>query len=335
MPTQARDRRRRSVSVRLEGGLGDHVLGMRVLRFVRDRYPKHEIVVFSDSNGFTAPTAAAALSPFVSQVVPISHPSVADGVVNTERLHSVRAPDLARMLSADVVIDTFGGDMLVEASETLNVPLFDILCHPPELAIPSEAHDVATHILTPFQGASFVAMHLAKFGARALEKLDPHLTYMLTRLLRHPDVIVLNFFTSSYDYVSWPEPSRSARLQRSIDEATYLTTLCSRNDRILPCVDLPLATLAALLSRCHYFIGLDSGIKHLAWALQLPLSYFHPITPSLAQALRWMPDLHRLLQFTCSTERLESHISDIETALLKRAPQVMRSATAFSHTNRF
>jgi hypothetical protein len=51
---------KRFVAVRLEGGLGDHILGMRVLRFVRDRYPRHEIVALSDAHGLSATRSSSA-----------------------------------------------------------------------------------------------------------------------------------------------------------------------------------------------------------------------------------------------------------------------------------
>ena len=37
----------RSIAIRLEGGLGDHILGVRVLSFVRAKYPHHDLVTGS------------------------------------------------------------------------------------------------------------------------------------------------------------------------------------------------------------------------------------------------------------------------------------------------
>ena len=53
---------RKQAAVRLEGGLGDHILGMRLLQFVRRRYPGHLMVVYCDCGGYRSQLEAGAKS---------------------------------------------------------------------------------------------------------------------------------------------------------------------------------------------------------------------------------------------------------------------------------
>jgi ADP-heptose:LPS heptosyltransferase len=68
--------------------------------------------------------------------------------------------------------------------------------------------------------------------------------------------------------------------------------------------------VAALIKRCRYFVGLDNGIKHLAWALGVPLTCLYPIYPSTEHIVRWLPDIHRMLLFDCREEDLAAHLTD-------------------------
>ena len=77
-----------------------------------------------------------------------------------------------------------------------------------------------------------------------------------------------------------------------------LASLPALDSRIVPCADLPIEVVASLLTRCRYFVGGDNGIKHLAWALDIPRTFFIKAPPPRLDILRWMPDVHRMLQFT-------------------------------------
>ena len=72
--------------------------------------------------------------------------------------------------------------------------------------------------------------------------------------------------------------------------------------------------MAALINRCRYFVGLDNGIKHLAWALGVPLTLLYPMYPSTDNIVRWLPDIHRMLLFDCSDDDLEMHLTDALSA---------------------
>jgi hypothetical protein len=297
-----------TIAVRLEGGLGDHLLGMRVLRFIRARYPRHAIVAYSDSAGHPTQQQIAALSPFVSEVVPVFRRPVKVRADGMGKLDEIRDEDLDRMRSADHFIDTYGAIMLTAASRSLDIPLFELLAHRPELVIPAPAHEAAARWLAPFGDSVFVGMNLVKYGAERLRGFIPRVMELLCPLLRDSRVVVLNMYTTKYEFTHWPEPERTMRETRAIEEGQVLTELCARHERIVPCVDQPIETVVALLARCRYFIGIDNGIKHLAWALGVPHTFLHPKEPEMLQILRWMPDFHRILQFDCSSDDLTAHV---------------------------
>jgi hypothetical protein len=311
-----RDRARTgTISVLLEGGLGDHLLGMRVLRFAHDRYPAHDIIAYSHSAGHTTPAQIAAMSPFVLRAVPVHQSAAPTTYAEMGRFQNIAAADRELMHSADVFIDAHGEKMLASASMALDVPLFDILAHRPELVVSPQAQSAADDMLAAFGDATFVGLNLTKFGAETVASLTSRITFLIQAVATRASVVVLNFFNSRYDFPHWPEPDRSLRRQRAIDDARALAGLRVAGSQTVPCPDLPLEMVAGLLKRCRYFIGLDNGIKHLAWALGLPHSFFHPEKPELLYAMRWMPDLHRMLRFDCSQDELSSHARSAVAAL--------------------
>jgi ADP-heptose:LPS heptosyltransferase len=91
-------------------------------------------------------------------------------------------------------------------------------------------------------------------------------------------------------------------------EATRLASFESGALNFADYTDLPIEVIAALLSRCRYFVGGDNGIKHLAWALDIPRTFFVKERPPRLDVLRWMPDVHRLLTFDCGEHRLRRHL---------------------------
>jgi hypothetical protein len=116
---------RNTIAVRLEGGLGDHILGLRVLRFLRRRYPRHEIIGYSDSGGYRPPLEAASMSPYFNRVLPVARLPVDDD--NWGELSAVLPEWLAAMHSAEIFVDGWTSKMFVEAALVLDVPVFDIL----------------------------------------------------------------------------------------------------------------------------------------------------------------------------------------------------------------
>jgi hypothetical protein len=306
------------VAVRMEGGLGDHILGMRVLRFIHERHPQTNVSVFCDCAGHSDPLQIVRMSPLVSEVLPVYQSAPPQRLDTIGKLVNLRPQDLARMKAADVFIDA-AGEQVFSAAPILDVPLFELLADRPKLAVPSEDHERTTRLLEPYGDAVFVGLNLAKYGAEVLSRYETRIMRVLDHMLLNPNVVVLNIFTSSYDYPHWPEPERTRRRERSRTDHDFLVRLAAQSDRVVSCVDLPLVTIAAILQRCAYFVGLDNGIKHLAWALGVPHSFFHPAPPDMLQAARWMPDLNRILLFDSKESTLVRHLDAMSAAIREAA----------------
>jgi ADP-heptose:LPS heptosyltransferase len=297
-----------SIAVRLEGGLGDHILGMRVLSFVRAKYPHHEILAYSDAAGHETQLQIARMSPLVSAVRPVRATDY------TRSIEAIDPADREMMCASDLVIDAWGGTMFVEAAEQLNVPVFDILSSRPQLAISPEAEAAALDFLGEHRDAPLIGLSLGKYDTSLFSDYSELIAALLHGLLEQEEVIILNFFTSTYEFSHWPEPKRTERREIAARGGRLLAGLSRISERIRPCRDLPLPVVAALINRCRYFVGLDNGIKHLAWALDVPLTCLFPIPPNLEHTVRWLPDVHRLLLFDCGEQELSAHLADALSA---------------------
>jgi ADP-heptose:LPS heptosyltransferase len=212
------------------------------------------------------------------------------------------------------VIDAWGGTLFVDAAEQLNVPVFDILSSRPQLSISAEADRAALEFLGDARDAPLIGLNLSKYDYALLSEYSDLIAAVLHGLLEQPEVIILNFFTSTYDFAHWQEPRRSERQRVAERGGRFLASLSRISERIRPCSDLPLPIVAALIKRCRYFVGLDNGIKHLAWALGVPLTCLYPIYPSTEHIVRWLPDIHRMLLFDCSEDDLAAHLTDALSA---------------------
>lgn len=297
-----------SVAIRLEGGLGDHILGMRVLSFVRAKYPHHDLRVYSDAAGHPTQLDVARMSPLVASVAPVE-------VTDYSRTIDAIAPaDREAMFTSDVVIDAWGGTLFVDAAEQLNVPVFDILSSRPELSIAPDAERAALEFLGDDRDVPLIGLNLSKYDHTLLAEYSELIATLLHGLLEQPDVIILNFFTKTYDFAHWQEPKRTERREIAERGGRFLASLSRLSERIRPCADLPLPIVAALIKRCRYFVGLDNGIKHLAWALGVPLTCLYPLYPSPVHIMRWLPDIHRMLLFDCREEDLAAHLADARAA---------------------
>jgi hypothetical protein len=249
------------------------------------------------------------MSPLVSEVVPVYQSDPKGLGPGAGRLETLRPQDLKRIYAAECVIDAWVPGMLVDASAAVDVPIFEMLGSRPELEVSLQAREDAARLQSPHGDAIFIGLNLTKYGRPFLETHGRAVLDLLRRILDcHPRAVILNIFPSCYRYDNWPEPQRTLRRNQSVEEAEYLCNLSTVDSRIIPCVDLPLISVAALLMRCKYFIGVDNGIKHLAWALQVPLTIFHPARPILRYVLHWMPDVHRMLLFDASDEAVRMHV---------------------------
>lgn len=303
-----------SVALRFEGGLGDHLLGMRLLPFVRSHFPQHEIVAYSDCSGHQTQLDILAMSPDISRIVAIYPREAPTSFADAGRLERLRPDDVAAMMGAEAFVDAHGEKLYIAAARQMGVPLFDILASRPRLQIPNAAHEDAARFLQQRLPVShdaplLVGLNLTKSQPFLLHDYEKRLNELLTSVLRNPRIVLLNFFASKYEYRHWPEPMRTERHRLLQAECHAMAELGARHERIVTCENLPISTTAALLERCGYFIGVDNGIKHLAWALGIPLTYYHHEKPAVGYILRWMPDVHRLTMLCCDDQAFSAHLS--------------------------
>jgi Glycosyltransferase family 9 (heptosyltransferase) len=310
-----------TVAVRLHGGLGDHLLGMRLLAFIRRRYSDYKILVYSDCGGSIAQLQVAAMSPYVADVIPIFQDQSRVTMESLGSLDNIEDHSISLMRRADVFIDgwigKWGSGLYFDQSKLLNVPYYIILAARPQLNIPPEAKYSAMKLLNDSTEMKYIAINFTKYGSEFIRAITPYLREFLLSLLEDPRVYVLNIFSRTFDFPHWPEPNRSERRARLVEESDFIAKLCEWSDRILPVVDEGIPTIAALVRRCSYFIGVDNGIKHLAWALDVPITFLCLGNPDREFILRWVPDLNNLLTVTNSTEiDIAPLLQKVRTALI-------------------
>jgi hypothetical protein len=255
---------RTPVSIRLAGGIGDHLLGMRTLSLAHARLPGRPIIVYSNCATDSVQLNVASLSPFATEIIP-----------------ACPTPP-----PSDTFIDASGDDLFTNAAVTLRLPIFEFLAARPVLKLPEWATVEAERFLNRFNASSFVGACFATDDPETLMPFQSRILHAINVALGSPDAdaMALNFFTT-----------KSAHFSEGLQGLSHL------DSRIVPCADLPIELVAALLSRCTYFVGGDNGIKHLAWALDIPLTFFVKERPTRLDILRWMPDVHRMRLFDCLT----------------------------------
>jgi hypothetical protein len=298
-------------AVRLEGGLGDHILGLRLLPFISRRYPNHHIIVYSDSGANRAQLDIVRLSPYVREVVPVFRILERVTKHNLWHLDNLRPQDIELMRSADVFFDAALWSFFVPQSKVLGVPFYDILASRPELRIPQNARSQARDLLGEPEGLKYIGLNLSKYGAQFIHNQRSALRAFLRSLMTGPATRVLNIFSRSTDFPHWPEPERSQRRKISREESEVISELSSWDERIIPIVDQPIAVVAALLEMCRYFVGVDNGIKHLAWALGISHTLILPHVSDFNRpenvheitfVLHWIPDFDRTLALNCADQ---------------------------------
>lgn len=304
---------RKQAAVRLEGGLGDHILGMRLLQFVRRRYPEHLIVVYCDCGGYRSQLEAASMSPFADEIVPVFQDRSKVTAENLGSLDNLQPEYLAKMRQADAFIDAWPGPPFCSESREINpaflyipqsvqlgVPYFHILASRPRLKIPRSSEVEAAHWINFSLPGKYIAINFEKLGAEGLRRQFYWLRPFLLRLLEDSSLTLINIFSRRMDFPHYPEDLQLMRRKEAASACEAVSEICTWHSRIIPLVDdverpLSVQTLAAILAKCHYFLGVDNGLKHLAWALRVPRTPFFPCPPNSYFISRWMPDYHRVV----------------------------------------
>lgn len=296
-----------TVAVRLEGGIGDHIMGMRLLYFIKKRYPYHKIIGYSDSGGNQAQLEVAQMSPFLSDVIAVYHKKRA-AVDTWGRLENIEKKYIDMMNSSDAFFDTWENTFFIPQAKALNVPFFEILTRRPELEVSKKDNVKAYRILNHYKNSIFIGLDVSKHRLHFLSRHKEVVLEFIKELLKNPKVIILNFYISNFQFSHWPKASAIKREMFVARESTKIGELWNIDKRVIPIVDFPVAVVAALIKRCRYYIGVDNGLKHLAWALGIPHSFFIPAMPSVPFVMRYMPDFHRSLLFNCSKNDFLMHL---------------------------
>jgi glycosyl transferase family 9 (putative heptosyltransferase) len=286
-----------TIAVRLEGGLGDHLLGMRLLRFIHLRYPHHKIVAYSDAGGSVAQFEVAGLSSHVSEVETIQQDTFRVTDQNIGSLANLTSESLMKLRSAEHFFDAHTDLLFLEECYRLNVPHFEVLASRPDLTIPAEALAGARTLLESLPCREYIAINIMKYGPAAVRHHLALIHAFLSEILEDSELGVLHFYVRGYDFPQAPEPSRTYRRQTCTLEAAELDSLekCYPG-RVFSMVDQPIPSMAALLKKCLYFVGVDNGVKHLAWALNVPRTWLSPGRLGKEFILRWVPDYHCMLE---------------------------------------
>jgi hypothetical protein len=288
---------------------------MRLLRFVRERFPRDEIVVYSDANGGDAQLDVARLSPDADRVVralPRAPIASADAMGRLENLDPIV---LAEMRGADLFLDAWGHGFFLAESCWLGIPFYEILASRPRLAIPEAARRDAARMLERWPEGRFLIINLMKHGANWLDRALGVLRPVLEDLLTDPRVVVLAPVATRFSFSHWPEAERGHRERAAAAGLGGTRWMAEWHERIVVLPDLPIAVVAALIERAGYFVGVDNGIKHLAWALDIPRTVLMATAPDTRFALRWCPDLHRVLLLGADAAMLQVHFAEAKAAL--------------------
>jgi hypothetical protein len=283
---------------------------MRVLHFINAKFPSHEIVIYSDAGGNPPQMEIASLSPYVSRVVPI----FTTNRLTTENLgdlNNIRHEDLEALNSADFFFDAEISKLFLPVSRQLGFPIYEILAARPPLHLSEKAMEDAKARLQGLEGRIVIALNFSKYGGQFLRHQLPWIHDVLQPLIRRRDLSIISILSRTFQYPHWPTPQRLQRLMDQIEEADAVETTISKwGPEVRTLVDAPLSVVGAVLKRCHLFIGVDNGIKHLAWALGVPLVYFMPSIPDGVFTLRWLPDFHRMFVFGETGEALAATLEE-------------------------
>lgn len=154
-------------------------------------------------------------------------------------------------------------------------------------------------MLGHWHGQKYLGMNLSKYGAAALRTYLPRLRDLILQLLEKDELLILNIFTRQFGFQHWPKERRAEREAAVSEEASLFLEMERWSTRIISIIDEPIPVVAAILRKTSYFVGVDNGIKHLAWALGVPTTTLFPVRPNPDFILRWVPDYHSSVDLNC------------------------------------
>jgi ADP-heptose:LPS heptosyltransferase len=257
--------KRPKILVARGGALGDFILTLPVLAALRRRFPEHELHIL----GYPAIASLAVAG------------GLADGVTSLE------SPALAGFFARDAVLPAqmtkyFAGFELIVS----------YICDPEQIF---QGHvsrcGAARFIAGPHRPDESLKLHAAEALLRPLEALgvrgaDPRPRLVLPGAVQPPKRARLAIHPGSGgEQKNWPESKWAAFLPLLAEESQWDFLLIAgeaegaragRLASVLPssrldlAQNLPLVELAQRMRACRAYIGHDSGVTHLAAALDLP-----------------------------------------------------------------
>ncbi len=272
-------------------------------------------MLHSDAAGSAAQLEVALMCPYADEVRQLHHRPGAVKYETMGQLENLREEDLQVLREADHFFDAWGATYYLAAARSLGVPVYEVLARLPELQPDPEAVRQSVSILAPYEGHKLVGMNLCKYGSTFLS-CAARLRELLDGILADENVTVLNLYQTDFNYGHWPGDIADARRAAALEDREVCEQINQWHSRIVPLTDLPLPVATAIIQRCAYYIGVDNGIKHIAWALGVPLTLYAPDMPPHGEfVLRWIPDFHRLLTASCSDAELATHLDAARLAI--------------------
>jgi hypothetical protein len=256
------------------------------------------------------------MSPLISDVAPVVRRTEETVLPDMGFLKALDDSSRRLIESHSIFIDAWSANLFIAESRALGYPLFEILRSRPELNPPSVAELQAGEIVRPYANRPLVAINFIKAGGEYLAQHFSAPGHLLADALM-AGAVILNFISTKTSFSHWPRDARELREAQAMVEARVFAKLPEADRNIVNVVNVPISCVTALLKRCCYFIGVNNGIKHIAWALNLPLTCLVPSLPDGVSILRWMPDFHRALEFDASEEAVKGHARNILNAIKK------------------
>jgi ADP-heptose:LPS heptosyltransferase len=290
------------------GALGDFILTLPVLAALRRRFPTHSLEIL----GYKPPASLALASGLADRVSALESPLLA-GFFARDGSWSAQAAEY--FAGFELIISYVYDPETIFQSNVLRCGTAQFLAGPHRPDESSQSHATRT-LLRPLE-----ILGISQADPRPRLVLPgPAEPGALKRLAVHPG--------SGSAQKNWPETKWAEFLQRLTTETCWHFLLiggeaegarCERlaaalpTDRVRLARNLPPVELAQKMRSCAAFIGHDSGVTHLAAALDLPgLVLWGPSNESV---WRPMSDRLRILRFAGGLDALP-----VET-VLREAPQ--------------
>lgn len=300
-----------SISIRLEGGAGDCILGTRFAQSVKDKYPGCEITAYVDSEGktFQKEVLDYLFPTFYKKTIVIPHKKYKEfwiksqyGLENQKGfIENVPDNILAEMLSYDRFVD-----LHIDSLSFLDNKEFNFLKYFRRFPKPEINHvtDYGDYILLHLQSTTSLEHRLEKWYIESLiSKLKKFIPAYKIYVISTPEI---NHF---YDRIE------------GIDV-----------------LNLDIKGICSYIDNAKLFIGVDSGFRLISHCYDVPTvtlskQCFQPFVCPPSHIIRWLPypeltfplnyDAGFVAKFGAKimshpVYRVLPQINDIETDLIKR-----------------